>query len=276
MEHQIAARRKTRVSYRAATTFTGFGKLPTELRLMIWEEFARTPRIIRVDETGMYDGRHRKGQFAIRIDGDFREQVCPLLGVCRESRTIAIKDMLLFTLWSTDSLRDIFMRNRHFAIRQHDIVFFSGSRTCYYDLHGKGDCDKIANIMLGERVCEILGQKNTSESIWANWLAFGYTALGLTSSLRNQKCLEKIYGLVHEDNNTGAVKPFEMDDLVGIVPSEPPEFQIGVANWLRRRVVKKHEWKLMREPAMLPYLVIHHTELAPWLKSKQVVVREHK
>ncbi|KAI0449442.1 hypothetical protein F5B21DRAFT_48680 [Xylaria acuta] len=259
-----------------ATTFTNFGTLPTELRLMIWEEFARTPRIIRIDQTGKYDKQHREGQFAIEIDGLVREQACPLLGVCRESRSVAMKSMLLFTIGSRDRIRALYMDDRHFAIRSCDIVFFSGSSMGFQDIEPQGETNKIANIMLGAVICEIHGGTDSSESIWANWLAFGYSALRLTQHLGNRQHLERIYGLVHENNNPGEVKPFEMDQLRGFVPSQPPEYRRGLADWLKRAFLDKYDWDLMSQPNLVPHLLMRVSEIAPRIKSEQVLATRKK
>ncbi|KAI8944555.1 hypothetical protein F4801DRAFT_205309 [Xylaria longipes] len=260
-----------------ATTFTVFSNLPTELRLMIWEEFVRTPRIIRIDQTGKYDKKHREGQFTIEINGLVREQACPLLGTCRESRSVTVKSILLFTIGSTDPTISPYIEVRHFAITSCDIAFFSGSTTGFYNIDAQGETNKIANIMLGESVRAIYGNTDSSESIWANWLSFGYSALRLSQKLGNRQYLENIYGLVHRTNiDTGAVERFEMDELCGFVPSLPPEYRRGVADWLKHAFVEEREWDLMSQPALKPHLLMRDSELKPWVRSKQVLVTRKK
>ncbi|KAI0465942.1 hypothetical protein F4859DRAFT_519572 [Xylaria cf. heliscus] len=259
-----------------STTFPVFGNLPPELRLMIWEEFVRTPRVIRIDQTGKHDKKHQEGQFAIKINGLVREQACPLLGVCRESRSVVMKSLLLFTIGSKDPVMALYRKDRHFAISRSDVVFFSGSRVGFNDIKAQGDTHKIANIMLGATVHIILGTMNTSESIWANWLAFGYSGLRLTQRLNNRECLEKIYGLVHQSNNSGAVGPFDMDELCGFIPSQPPQFKRGLADWLKHQFLEEREWNMMSQPALLPHLLMRESDLTPWVNSKQVVVTGKK
>ncbi|KAI1751611.1 hypothetical protein F4782DRAFT_180591 [Xylaria castorea] len=261
-----------------ATTFTGFNKLPTELRLMIWEEFARTPRVIRIDLNGTWNKKHREGQFVIKINDRVREQACPLLGVCHESRSVAEKSMLLFTIGSRD-IRKIFSTgDRHFAIRSRDIVFFSGSRMGFGDIFVQGDTDKIANIMLGGRRSDIYGDVGieSSERIWANWLAFGYSGLRLAQYLGNRRHLEGIYGLVHGNKHTGAVRCFDMDDLCEFGPRHPPDYSCGFADWLKREFLPKPEWDSISQSTFMPHLVMLDEELTPFIESNEALVTRKK
>ncbi|KAI1734659.1 hypothetical protein F4680DRAFT_453683 [Xylaria scruposa] len=247
-----------------ATTFTGFGKLPAELRLMIWEEFTRTPRIIRIDQSGKWDTKHREGQLAIKIDGTIREQVCPLLGVCRESRIVATKSMLLFTI-SNDA--EVYYGDRkgdrHFAIRSCDIVFFSGYKMRYNNFCGRGDADKIANIMMGAPV-------RTSESMWSIWLEFAWECFCLVECLGNQEHLEKTYGLLHENKDNGAVNHFNMDDMSEFIPNYPPEYKRDMEDWL------EHGNTFQEDLDTMPHLLMLKEKLTPWIESKEVRVMRKK
>lgn len=49
MPRQTRSRTKRKTTIKAMAGATTFNSLPTEIRLMIWEEFVRTPRVIRVD-----------------------------------------------------------------------------------------------------------------------------------------------------------------------------------------------------------------------------------
>ncbi|KAI1750733.1 hypothetical protein F4782DRAFT_508706, partial [Xylaria castorea] len=70
------------------TTFIGFGRLLTELRLMIWEEFVRTLRIIYIDMIGDVFGVNRR--LAIEFGGLVREQICPPLRHLSETHMATI------------------------------------------------------------------------------------------------------------------------------------------------------------------------------------------
>ncbi|KAI0858190.1 hypothetical protein F4860DRAFT_517091 [Xylaria cubensis] len=255
-----------------ATTFTGFGNLPTELRLMIWEEFTRTPRVIRTDQTGKQDTKHREGQFAIKINGIFREQVCPLLGVCRESRSVAMKSkLLLFTIGNVANAGSI--GDRHFAIRSYDIVFFSCSEMRFEDLRMQGDTDKIVNIMMGEPVHPIAGSIDSFKSMWSSWVAFAFRGLCLVERLGNNEHLKKTYGLVHQRNYRGEVKHFDMDDLSEFVPNPPPDYSRYMAGWLEYR----HIFSFLKgQENLMPHLVMRKEELTPWIESKGVRHPEEK
>ncbi|TRX89458.1 hypothetical protein FHL15_009627 [Xylaria flabelliformis] len=255
-----------------AITFIGFGNLPTELRLMIWEQFTRVPRVIRTDQVGKRDTKHRESQFAIKINGIVREQVCPLLGVCRESRIVAMKSkLLLFTIGN--ALKAGSAGDHHFAIRSCDIVFFSCSKMQFQDLSLRGDTDKIVNMMMGEPVHAIRGSIDSSESIWSNWIAFAFEGLRLVERLGNKEHLEKTYGLLHEKKYSDEVKNFDMNDLSEFVPNPPPGCSRYVMGWLEYRHVFSF---LMGQKKLMPRLVMRDKELMPWIKSKAVRLAEER
>ncbi|KAI0543766.1 hypothetical protein F4679DRAFT_590157 [Xylaria curta] len=258
-----------------ATTFTGFGRFPAELRLMIWEEFTRTPRVIRIDQSGKWDTKHREGQFAIKINGIIREQACPLLGVCHESRHVAMKSMLLFTISNDAEVHDgDYVGDRHFAIRSCDIVFFSGPSTRYKSLCGRGDTDKIANIMMGAHARTIRDSTDTAESMWKIWLEFAVKGFCLVKRLGNKEHLKKTYGLLHEDINSGAVKHFGMDDLGEFVPNYPPEYKRCMTAWLEHTFQEDCDY--MGQEKMVPHLLMFQEKLTPRIKSKEVQVMRKK
>ncbi|KAI0858431.1 hypothetical protein F4860DRAFT_516816 [Xylaria cubensis] len=195
------------------TTFTGFSRLPTELRLMIWEEFIRIPRIIRICYFEVVEIDRR---FSIEIDGRPREQACPLLRVNRESRHVALGEpLLLFSLISITLAER--WESRHFGIRSCDVLLFDIPPCCMIGLRAEGDTDKIANIIL-----TITGDINFpgAEVCWDSMI---WEGVALIQELGNVQCLEKMYCLIR-DVWTKPKKPqlplLELNDLRDFDPSQ--------------------------------------------------------
>ncbi|TRX88985.1 hypothetical protein FHL15_010107 [Xylaria flabelliformis] len=202
------------------TTLTGFSRLPAELRIMIWKEFVRIPRIICI---GWFDGVRVMGvdrRFSIEIDGRTREQTCPLLRVNRESRRVALGEpLLLFSLKRLNILGiGIEKRNiRHFGIRSWDALYFEDPETFLQHLAGEGDSDKIANIILSYSN-DI--HRSGAKSCWDSMIWEGVV---LARHLRNVQCLEKIYCLIRDvwtRPKKPQLPPSELNDLRDFDPSQ--------------------------------------------------------
>ncbi|KAI1111159.1 hypothetical protein F5Y14DRAFT_464962 [Nemania sp. NC0429] len=201
---------------------------------MIWEEFVRTPRIIHVDVRD--DTETDWGFSCVLQTGRYTmqkcEQVCPLLGVNRESRYIALKERLL-TL-------DVQIPNhkhkrfeqasfaRNFAIRKHDFLFFEGSGTLQFGgvWVAGGDKTTITNIMIDLDVHDINYQDPLATPTWNKVLGSGQS---LRPMFANQSL--RLY-CVTRDSAIEKQRRFELDDLCDLTPEQFPEHQGNIKKWL--------------------------------------------
>ncbi|KAJ2987285.1 hypothetical protein NUW58_g4592 [Xylaria curta] len=250
----------------ARVTFPQFNRLSPEVRLMIWEEFILTPRIIRIDLTTKYDKKHRKGQLSIKIDGVTREQVCPLLGVCYESRQAALKSLLLFTSRYGSGL--IYQHCcRHFAIRSWDIVFFSGSKFSFRDLHTEGDTETIGNIMLGASAPLLQGGYASRR---LKWSIFGGSAWNLVRGLNNIHNLKNIYCLVH-NSYTSALPVFDLDRIGELDPDKFPDCKEKLVEWVTD-FHQQQKWDRDNPTPSAITTTLSELGLAPLVRERQFLV----
>lgn len=130
------------------TKFTVFNHLPPEIRIMIWKEYIRLPRIVHHD----LGGRVRPG-LKIKIDGFTRQQVPPALFVNRECRYVAMKSLLLFRLRNNETALSSSQPICNYAISSSDTLFFTGDLTSIEPdrWETEGDTSKIANIIISYR-----------------------------------------------------------------------------------------------------------------------------
>ncbi|KAI1165184.1 hypothetical protein F5B18DRAFT_204802 [Nemania serpens] len=127
------------------TRFTIFNRLPPEIRLMIWEEHIRFPRIIPICDRweGLYSGPH------FGIDDITRKGVPTSLLVNRESRHVAMKSLVLFDIQFFTDRHGSWFPYYHYAISRYDIAFFPQyKRWDGMISRMEGDIDKIVNIMI--------------------------------------------------------------------------------------------------------------------------------
>ncbi|KAI0441021.1 hypothetical protein F4803DRAFT_552533 [Xylaria telfairii] len=206
-------------------TFHLFSCLHPELRLMVWEEFIRIPRIIYVNMNN-YDPAEVDSRFTIKVDGELREQACPLLRVSRESRYIAMKGLFCFSLqlraWSPDAWLEAF--NRMFVIRSCDFLFFDGEPSEFWLISGRGQTDKIANIIIAEGIDCVTEPGIVSMHV-SNVCRLQYT-------LRIKR-LEKVYSVVYDPAivSRQQLQPFGLDDLREFDPRQFPTHQNQFRRW---------------------------------------------
>ncbi|KAI8625529.1 hypothetical protein F5Y19DRAFT_489501 [Xylariaceae sp. FL1651] len=202
-----------------AKTFPKFNRLPPEIRLMIWEEAAHTPRIIRIDVSGKHKEQHRRRY--MRINGQIREQVSPLFIASRDSRAVAMReDLIYFSILRHERSSTI---NRHFVITSNDIVFIIGGRDRYLHLRTEGDAHKIANIMVGASAYSI--QKSGNSGYFTRLGANIITAFG------NHESLERFYCLVH-NSSSSKLRSFDLTDLGLFSPHQFKCYTNQLADWL--------------------------------------------
>ncbi|KAI1736255.1 hypothetical protein F4680DRAFT_452039 [Xylaria scruposa] len=198
-----------RATKKRTRKLTSFNRLPTEIRLMIWEEFVRTPRIIHIDflsrpteATRGYTCRFE----SIRWRQTKSEQVCPLLGVSRESRYVALKEPFIHFGIEYPALQRTQFRSdnliaRTFSIRSRDIVFFDNSESLPSQYFwGQGNAANIANVMIGLDV-SLINYKNLDAI--PSWLQVFKSGWCLTyERLHTKECLQRIYCLLRDSSNT--------------------------------------------------------------------------
>ncbi|KAI1749951.1 hypothetical protein F4782DRAFT_287176 [Xylaria castorea] len=238
MPYQTSSRTKQKPAIETTAGATTFNSLPTEIRLMIWEEFVRIPRIIHIDIRG-HENKAGRG-FDCRFEsctyggsGIKSEQVCPLVGVNHESRCVALKEPLMhFDIRAPVSKRKRFQKERtvrFFAVRSHDILFFGGSESwaLWYFL-GSGQAKNIANIMIDLDVRLINYQKAKATP---NWRALFDTGATLTGRIHNRECLKNFYCLTWNPT-INEERHFELDDLRGLTPEQFPGYRKDLERWL--------------------------------------------
>ncbi|KAI1176102.1 hypothetical protein F4777DRAFT_547816 [Nemania sp. FL0916] len=197
------------------TTFTLFSLLPPELRLIVWEQFARIPRIIKVSGNRERDWESKGAN--ITIDGALREQACPLLAVNRESRYIALKDLLFFQ-----------MKHRAYAFRQWDVIFLCQQFDGFNDYDIQGDARKIANLMRGTRFC---GHDKLMLGYDEQVRQFHHCTTKDITKLGNKYKLQNYYCLVGDSVEGVDIPPFQMDDIGELDTSRPIRYP-GLLNWI--------------------------------------------
>ncbi|KAI1286148.1 hypothetical protein F5Y03DRAFT_402170 [Xylaria venustula] len=211
---------------------TTFNRLPTEIRLMIWEKFVRTPRIIHInghneptEEARGYTCRFSENKrFSYRYPKKC-EQICPLLGVNRESRYIALKapDIDFVISYDSPKLR-LFHENRirrRFRIRAHDIVFFDGAETGGFpEMWTEGETNSITNIMIPLDVSAIDYLNPDARLVWLTMVEVGRD---LVDRLKNTDSLQNVYCLF-QDDTSGEPHAYDADKVREVTPQRLGQF----------------------------------------------------
>ncbi|KAI0517886.1 hypothetical protein F5B22DRAFT_645592 [Xylaria bambusicola] len=236
------APKQTKKRNQAPRVPPSFNHLPTEIRVMIWEEYVRTPRIIRIDVLKETPTKAEQG-YVVRFRADEyqgkSEQVCPLVGVNRESRYVALhamkESLIHFTVscniekpkrfQPTSSIR------RNFSIRSHDVVFFenSGSST-FRRMWLYGDTPRITNVMVDLDVSDINYMSNDAIPQWEDMFEM---AQHLTKELKNKEHLQNIYCLMRNDKTL----LYGIDSVQELTPERlylfPKEREGDLLQWLQ-------------------------------------------
>ncbi|KAI0201166.1 hypothetical protein F4808DRAFT_425489 [Astrocystis sublimbata] len=242
-------------------TPVGFNHLATELRLMIWELVVSIPRIIRADTTAKSEVEEDGVCLTITIDGLVREQACPLLGVCRESRWCAMKGMILFSLDAREYDLCLEPKQDHFAIRQQDTVYWSDTAMGYENIVGTSEASKIRHVMFGscahtlDYSSQALFYKVLSQT-WIDGIFLGYR---LTRDLGSREGFKTVHLLVRAAQDKRSVGRAEMDDFIEFVPYK--------AEWDYSSTVTLHELLLQYSDRQVPvpHLLMRKEDLAPLL-----------
>ncbi|KAJ8126251.1 hypothetical protein O1611_g7386 [Lasiodiplodia mahajangana] len=220
--------------YKAKPPFP-FNKLPPEIRTMIVEEVIRSPRIIHIDllaeDPGLYPG------YTVKIKNNRIysqcSQVCPLLGVSRQVRQIAMKEPLIVFDLQMSPVRGKRFHPRSgsysFAIRRHDFLFFRGSESVRLDSASWGYRTlQIANVIIDLDVRSINYRNPGATPKWMDMIS---TVMTVTNILRNLECLENVYCLM-QNPRTDKKRHFELDDLRELTPGRFPKHARALTTWL--------------------------------------------
>ncbi|KAI1108547.1 hypothetical protein F5Y14DRAFT_435830 [Nemania sp. NC0429] len=204
--------------------FTLFNRLPPELRVMIWEEFIRFPRIIPIYPCLVKP----RPDLRLKIGIVTRELVPALLLVNRESRRVAMKSIVLFSYINDDMPK--YVHAHHFAISRHDIVLYPNSFKWVSRWRGRleGDSSKIANIMISvipEDLAPVDSWCMDSHRRHRTWCGIFSAADHIIGRLGNMKSLQRFYCLFLSSRDWSAPKgqdqePLRFDDLCELVPSQ--------------------------------------------------------
>ncbi|KAI1150698.1 hypothetical protein F4825DRAFT_477760 [Nemania diffusa] len=245
---------------------------------MIWEEFVRTPRIIHVDlraiDPGAYPGYAVKIQLKDRIPfwcaSTQVRQVCPILGVNRESRHIAMKEpLVIFALIIPMAHPEIFNDasvTHQFAMRRHDFLFIKGCESWRLgQIWNSGTTSQIANVIIDIDVHNINYQ---SAGRIPRWIALMRKGARITDLLKNKECLENFYCLM-QDTTANGEQHLELDDLCELTVDRFPEHMHDLTTWLAdfRKFPVNDSWGL------IPF---HDDDIKLYNKWKNITVRERE
>ncbi|KAI0549344.1 hypothetical protein F4679DRAFT_584692 [Xylaria curta] len=231
-----------------------FNSLPTEIRLLIWEEFVRIPRIIHIDALNHDKTDHgftcyfyppirseacnwRRPANSIGRRPAKSEQVCPLLGVNKESRWVALKLPLIHLEFHLPvPLRRQFQEREicHlFAIRSHDILFFENSEYLAMDaFHSLLRVNNVANIMIDLDVRLINYQAAYATPDWTELFVIALSlVVEILPEQESTKCLKNFYCLTRSPTAEAKTR-FELDDLRELDPKQFPEHERDLERWL--------------------------------------------
>ncbi|KAI0909134.1 hypothetical protein F4823DRAFT_449944 [Ustulina deusta] len=240
MPSQTRSRTRRKTTIEAVAGATTFNSLPTEIRLMIWEEFVRRPRIIHIDlyNIGVKSDRGFSCYFQSTTCYPRKksEQVCPFLGVNHESRYVALKEPLIhldiaFPVLPRKRFRPDYIRCL-FAIRSHDIVFFDGVESWVFNhmwIHNHPTANNIANIMIDLDIHHINYRNPDATPCWQEMFTAGeflVNTLGNTERLESFYCLTR--GPIAREHGH-----FELDDLCGLAPGQFPGYKQNLKTWLK-------------------------------------------
>ncbi|KAI1163365.1 hypothetical protein F5B18DRAFT_672133 [Nemania serpens] len=173
-----------------ATSLPKFPQLPAELRLMIWEEFMRYPRVVPLAWRA-----RRRPRPGIKIDGITRQAVPPLLLVNCESRSVAMKSLLVFSFQLPNPDRYV-----HMAMSSYDILLFDDVlRT--REAKAKGDSHKISNLMVvsNNRPDDREDYNPSAGHVPHIWHVTASRAIVAFKLLGNENSLETLYCMLNEE-----------------------------------------------------------------------------
>ncbi|KAI0544503.1 hypothetical protein F4679DRAFT_589428 [Xylaria curta] len=232
---------------------TSFNHLPTEIRLMIWEEFVRTPRIIHIDflSRPMQAIRGYTCRFeSVNWHPRESEQVCPLLGVSRESRYVALKEPFIHFGIQYPALKQTQFSSYHsiartFSIRSRDIVFFDNAESLpAHSCWKNGNAEKIANVMIGLDVSLINYKNLDAIPCWFYVFETGYR---LIEKLYNKERLQRFYCLIQDYTNatTDKAKRYSLDNIRELTPERLNKFpgrKRDLTRWLQEYDTYLSNW----------------------------------
>ncbi|RYP51278.1 hypothetical protein DL768_003375 [Monosporascus sp. mg162] len=190
--------------------FPHFGRLPGELRHIIWKEAVKSPQYVYIDLSCFNSADNQ--QPSVIIDGERREQIPPLLTVNWESRSVALKlyDISFHVVREADP--------RYFIMSEYDTFVVNGmyAEVCQTEFGG-GETSGIRNIMVSAKrfydyhVKEFRKRgpqpvRPLRESELRRLQRFGWdvaiSARKLASKLGNGEALESITAAIHPYNET--------------------------------------------------------------------------
>ncbi|KAI0530398.1 hypothetical protein GGR58DRAFT_524586 [Xylaria digitata] len=227
---------------------TSFNHLPAEIRLMIWEEFVRTPRIIRIDMANkptQADLGYTCIFESVTSYPTKSEQVCPLLGVCHESRYVALKEPFIHFRVEYSALQrkrfsvDNYIR-RNLSIRSHDIVFFYNSESLLLQyMYKRGNTASIANIMIDLDVSRVDYKNLEAVPCWKEMFSLGNR---LVRDLGNKECLKSIYCLFRDSTDLTLDEPhqYDLDNIQELTRkrlSQFPKYRENLRKWLQEYAI---------------------------------------
>ncbi|KAI0866645.1 hypothetical protein F4860DRAFT_458002, partial [Xylaria cubensis] len=220
--YQTKSKTRQKLAARAVADPITFNSLPTEIRLMIWEEFVRIPRIIHIDLLNPGDEENR-GLTCL----------CPLLGVNHESRYVALKGPLIhIELHIPTPQRKYFQAERiprFFAIRSHDVLFFENSESwTRSQISVRQNARNVANVMIDLDVHSINYRNANATPAWSALFEDGSH---LTSLLSNRQSLKNFYCLTRSPAAKGKTG-FGFDDLRELAPEHFPRYKTDLERWL--------------------------------------------
>lgn len=157
---------------------------------MIWEEFIQIPRTIIIDiDVDKWCNRVRYRGLTLKIKGATREQICPLLKVNRESRHLAMKYMLFFSIYSDNDIS-----SHSFAISKYDVVYFQDPDLDISSIMVEGDTNKIANVMIASGPVG-LDSYALGGILW-KYMEATQAGKGIVNKLGNMGSLKSLYCLL--------------------------------------------------------------------------------
>ncbi|KAI0096942.1 hypothetical protein GGR51DRAFT_488009 [Nemania sp. FL0031] len=255
-----------------------FNQLPPEIRFMIWEEFIRTPRIIHIDllaeDPLAYPGYTVKmGDRATSYTYYKCRQVCPLLGVSRESRRIAMTDPPMAVRVAIPVItRRRFQPDIEYhdlAIRRHDFVFFKGSETWRFNNigHAFWHNQSFPNIIIDMDVRSINYHRICDATL--DWVKLISNKRDILWRLGDRQGLNNFYCLI-QDQKTDKKRHFELDDLCELTPGQFPKYGQNLTTWLEAFAKLPEE---IRRPHVSYYLDEDLRLIERW---KNVTVGQYK
>ncbi|RYP28053.1 hypothetical protein DL767_007384 [Monosporascus sp. MG133] len=196
-------------------TFPQFGRLPRELRHIIWKEAVKSSQYVYVDLSSFDSAGNQ--QPSVIIDGERREQIPPLLMVNWESRSVALKLYnISFPIGKDADLR-------HFIMSEYDTLVVKGmyAELCHTEFGG-GGTSRIRNVMVsgnlfhdyhirgfckrGPQPVRPLRDSELYRLQCFDW-ELAISARKLVSKLGNVEALESVTAAIHPRKYYGDLQP---------------------------------------------------------------------